>query len=100
MQEIIKKIQDIIADYRGGDDEILLSMDLVTDLGLNSFDVASLACEFEDQFGIEIMTEDIRTITTVQSLAEYIIQFTNNQTTRELGDESRCDCFRYLGNKD
>ena len=83
MQEIIKKTQDIIGDYRGGDDEILLCMDLVTDLGLNSFDVASLACEFEDQFGIEILTEDIRSITTVQSLAEYIYNSVHKQSVYE-----------------
>lgn len=72
MQDIMTKTQNIIADYLGMKEEIRPEMDLVTDLGLNSFDVASLACEFEDQFEIEILTDDMVEFTTVQSLVDYI----------------------------
>ena len=72
MQDIMKKTQNIIADYLGYNEEILPQMNLVTDLGLNSFDVASLICEFEDQFYIVIPTEDIMKLITVQSLVDYI----------------------------
>lgn len=77
MQETMNRTQNIIADYLGYGEEILPEMNLVTDLGLNSFDMASLACEFEDQFGLEIPTEDIGKFTTVQSLADYISDLVN-----------------------
>lgn len=72
MNEVLLKTQEIIEDYLGGSQLVTAEMDLVTDLGLNSFDMASLLCEFEDQFDLEISTEAAVNITTVQSIADYI----------------------------
>lgn len=65
-------VTQIICDYTGETDSLTPETNLVTDLGLSSFDVVSLIGEFEDAFEIEIPTEDIEELETVQGVVDYI----------------------------
>lgn len=70
MYEEVKKI---LNEYAGVDeDKITLSSNLLTDLDLNSLDVVNVIVEFEETFGIEISEEDIRSLTTVGDIVNYI----------------------------
>lgn len=70
MYEEVKKI---LNEYAGVDeDKITLSSNLLTDLDLNSLDVVNVIVEFEETFGIEISEEDIRALTTVGDIVNYI----------------------------
>lgn len=71
-----KKITQIIRDYTGEERPINEETNLVTDLGLSSFDVVSLIGEFEDAFGIEIPTEDIEEFETVCGIVDYLEKIT------------------------
>lgn len=65
-------VTQIILDYTGTEEKLSPETNLVTDIGLSSFDVVSLISEFEDAFDIEIPTEDIEELETVQGIADYI----------------------------
>lgn len=65
-------VTQIICDYTGDTEALTPETNLVTDLGLSSFDVVSLIGEFEDAFEIEIPTEDIEELETVQGVVDYI----------------------------
>lgn len=71
-----EKITQIIRDYTGEKRPINEETNLVTDLGLSSFDVVSLIGEFEDAFGIEIPTEDIEELETVGGIVDYLEEVT------------------------
>lgn len=45
---------------------------LITDLGLNSYDVVSVVTEFEDAFDIEIPDKDIKKLQTIGDIVAYI----------------------------
>lgn len=45
---------------------------LVADLGLSSFDIVNIVCEFEDAFELEIPDKDIRKFQTIGDVVAYI----------------------------
>lgn len=63
---MIEKLTEILRENTGEDD-ITINEDtvLITDLGLNSLDLVSLACSVEDEFDIEIPDRAIRNIKTI-----------------------------------
>jgi len=66
VNEMIEKLTEILRENTGEED-ITINEDtvLITDLGLNSLDLVSLACAVEDEFGIEIPDRAIRNIKTI-----------------------------------
>ena len=68
-----KKVIEIMANYLGlKEEEITSDMDLMDDLNINSYDIMSIVCKFEDEFDIEIPDEDIRNFRTVKDVLSYI----------------------------
>lgn len=67
-----QKVTEIISDYLGQEEELTKETNLVTDLGLSSFDVISLISEFEDAFEIDIPTDDIEQLETIGGIVEYL----------------------------
>jgi len=63
---MIEKLTEILREHTGEDD-ITINKDtvLITDLGLNSLDLVSLACSVEDEFGIEIPDRAIKNLKTI-----------------------------------
>lgn len=70
---MIEKLTEILREHTGEDD-ITINEDtvLLTDLGLNSLDLVSLACSVEDEFDIEIPDRAIRSIKTVGDVITFI----------------------------
>ena len=70
---MIEKLTEILREHTGEDD-ITINEDtvLLTDLGLNSLDLVSLACSVEDEFDIEIPDRAIRSIKTVGDVIAFI----------------------------
>lgn len=70
---MIEKLKDLLAEYSGEKDTpITENTDLKNDLGLNSLELAELACAVEDEFDIEIPNKAIHTIVTVGDVIKYI----------------------------
>ena len=70
---MIETLKELLAEYVGETEiEITEGTDLKNDLGLNSLELAELACAVEDEFDIEIPNKAIHTIVTVGDVIKYI----------------------------
>ena len=67
-----KAIEIIRETLRLGDMEINEDTNLKEDLGADSLDLFEVAMAFEEEFDVEIPTEEIEKFTTVGSIAEYM----------------------------
>ena len=70
---MLDKIMEIISEYQGVAKETLTPETyLISDLGLNSYDVVTLVTRFEDEFDIEISDRAIKKLQTINDVLEYI----------------------------
>lgn len=70
MLETLKKI---LGDYSAIDVEtVTLETNLKQELGLNSLELADLACAIEDEFDIEIPNRAVHTLITVGDVVAFI----------------------------
>ena len=70
---MLEKIKAIIVEGTGADEaKITAEASFKEDLSLDSLDLFKLVMKFEDEFGVEIPTDDLEQITTVGALMEYI----------------------------
>ena len=71
---MIIKLQEIVRKFTN-DDGIIITGDMVllTDLGLNSYELVQLICEVEEHFGVEIPDRAINGLRTVQDVLDYIL---------------------------
>ncbi|MDR0304510.1 MAG: acyl carrier protein [Chitinispirillales bacterium] len=70
---MIEKLQQIIREAKG-DEKINITPEtvLLTDLKLDSFDVAQLVNEIEIGFGIKVEDRDINELKTIKNILDYI----------------------------
>ena len=70
---MLEKIKGIIADQLGvEEEEITLEASFQDDLGADSLDLFEMVMEFEDEFDIEIETEELETMETVGAIVTYL----------------------------
>lgn len=70
---MLEKIQELIADGLGVDkDAVVETASFKDDLGADSLDLFELVMSLEEEFGVEIPTEELEKITTVADVIEYI----------------------------
>ena len=72
---MFEKIKTKLLDYVDVDEsEITPETEFLKDLKMNSYDIVSMIGELEDEFGIEIDTDDLAEIRTIDDLAKYIVK--------------------------
>ena len=70
---MIDKMRELITNYVDvSPAEISEDSKFIDDLGFNSYDFMSFPGEIEDEFDIEVDTDDLQQINTVGDLADYI----------------------------
>ena len=70
---MLEQIKSMIAENLGvNEDTITEASSFKDDLGADSLDLFELAMALEDEFGIEIPTEDLEQIATVGDVVDYI----------------------------
>ena len=70
---MFEKVAAIIAEQLGTDaSEVKLESSFTEDLGVDSLDLFQIIMAFEEEFGVEIATEDAEKIVTVQDAINYI----------------------------
>ena len=68
-----EKLQTIIGEVLNIEpDEITMESTFVDDLGADSLDLFELVMAFEEEYGIEIPSEDLEKLATVGDVVEYI----------------------------
>lgn len=70
---VFEKVKEIIASELGVDaDKITLETSIKDDLGADSIDAVQIVMALEEEFSIEIDTENVEEITVVKNLVAYI----------------------------
>ena len=70
---MLEKIKEIAADSLGADVNTLTAeTSFKEDLGADSLDLFELTMALEDEYGIEIPSEDLEKIVTVGDVVEYV----------------------------
>ena len=70
---MLKQIKPIIADQLGVEEsEVILEASFQDDLGADSLDLFEMVMELEDEFEIEIDTEDLEAMITVGDIVTYL----------------------------
>lgn len=71
---MLEKIQELVADGLGIDaKKVVPQASFKDDLGADSLDLFELVMSFEDEFGVEIPTEELEKMKTVQDVMDYIV---------------------------
>ena len=66
------KVMEIIAEQLGISASELEEDTILADLGADSLDLFELVMAFEEEYGVEIPSEDLEQITTVGAVVEYM----------------------------
>lgn len=70
---MLEKLKKIVAEGLGVEEEkIVPEADFKKDLGADSLDLFELVMSFEEEFGIEIPSEDLEQMATVGDVMNYI----------------------------
>lgn len=70
---MIDKIKKIVAENLDKNvDEIDVNASILDDLGADSIAVMEIVMELETEFGVEVPTEDVLELKTVQDIVNYI----------------------------
>ena len=70
---MLNELQEIIAEKLGlSEEEVQPEKSLKDDLKADSLDLFDLVTELEEKYEIEIPTEDLDTLVTVQDVIDYI----------------------------
>ena len=70
---MLEKIQELVAEGLNIEAEkVVPEASFKEDLGADSLDLIELVMSFEDEFGVEIPTEELEKMVTVQDVMDYI----------------------------
>ena len=70
---MLDKVKEIIVEQLGVDaDQIKPESNFVDDLGADSLDLFELVMSMEEEFGVEIPSEDLEKIATVGDVIDYL----------------------------
>ena len=71
---MLEKMKEIIAEQLGVDeDEILPETSFKEDLGADSLDLFELTMALEEEYDVEIPSEELESIETVNDVIEYLL---------------------------
>lgn len=70
---MLEKVKEIVANSLGVDVETLTERtSFQDDLGADSLDLFEMVMAFEEEFGNEIPSEDLKKLTTIGAVVEYL----------------------------
>jgi len=77
--EIYEKIKNVlIEEFEVEADDISMEANLFTDLELDSLDAIDLMVTLDKKLGIEIKTEEMQDMRTVQDVCTFVLSMTGN----------------------
>lgn len=70
---MLEKIKQIVAEnLEKNVEELDVNASILDDLGADSIAVMEIVMELETEFGVEVPTEDVMQLKTIQDIANYI----------------------------
>lgn len=75
-EEIYNKTKDVlINEFEAREETVTMQTNLYTDLDLDSLDVIDLMVTLDKELGIEVKTEEMRDINTVEDVCNFVLSF-------------------------
>ena len=72
-EEIFEKVKGVIVEQLGvAEGNITMKASFIDDLGADSLDLFELVMSMEEEFGVEIPSEDLEKIATVGDVIDYL----------------------------
>ena len=72
-EEIFEKVKKIIVEQLGvAETSVTMEASFIDDLGADSLDLFELVMSMEEEFGVEIPSEDLEKIATVGDVIDYL----------------------------
>lgn len=72
-KDMFEKIRDLIVEELGvEEDQVTLEARFKEDLDIDSLDLFEMVMSLEEEFDMEIPSEDLETVTTVGALVKYL----------------------------
>ncbi|WP_321778431.1 acyl carrier protein [Sulfurimonas sp.] len=79
-KEVYDKIKSVLVDeFEVEADDISLESNLFTDLELDSLDAIDLMVTLDKELGVEIKTEEMQEIRTIQDVCDFILATAGNE---------------------
>ncbi|MGC4018277.1 MAG: acyl carrier protein [Muricomes sp.] len=70
---MLEKVKEIVADSLGAEiDTLTEATSFKEDLGADSLDLFEVVMAFEEEFGVEIPSEDLEKIATIGDVTKYL----------------------------
>ena len=74
-QEILAGLGEIIEEIAGVPaDEVIANKSFVDDLDIDSLSMVEIAVAAQDKFGVEIPDDQLKDLTTVQDVVNYVVK--------------------------
>ena len=72
-EEVLEKVKGIIVEQLGvSESAVTMEASFIDDLGADSLDLFELVMSMEEEFGVEIPSEDLEKIATVGDVIDYL----------------------------
>jgi acyl carrier protein len=73
-EEVYSKIKSVLVDeFEVDEDAITMEANLFTDLDLDSLDAIDLMVTLDKELGIEIKTEEMQDMRTIQDVSDFVL---------------------------
>lgn len=73
-EQVYEKVVAILAsEFEINKDDIHLGANLFTDLGLDSLDAIDLMVTLDKELGVEIQTEEMKDLRTIQDVCDFVL---------------------------
>ncbi len=73
-EEVYSKIKSVLMDeFEVEEDDISMEVNLFTDLELDSLDAIDLMVTLDKELGIEIKTEEMQDMRTIQDVCDFVL---------------------------
>jgi len=77
--EVYSKIKSVLIDeFEVEEDAITIDANLFTDLELDSLDAIDLMVTLDKELGIEIKTEEMQDLRTIEDVCKFVLSFTSS----------------------
>lgn len=80
-EQIAERIEEIIKEHIGADDDISPETNLQNDLDVDSLERVELGVKLEKTFDVKLAIEDLRSSETVADLAQLVARVEKEKTT-------------------
>jgi len=79
-EEVYNKIKDVLVEeFEVDSNDVSLESNLFTDLEMDSLDAIDLMVTLDKELGIEIKTEDMQDMRTIQDVCNFILATKSNE---------------------